>query len=121
MAPFKKSHKMNARNKEWVVSSSTRDDLEEMVMDGILSDEVMAGWRPVEGECFPNPRADELVIFEDFYRRGFGLLAHPFLCKLLPYYGISYVYLNPNSILYLAIFINLCEAYLGVDGSYHPL
>ena len=96
MAQSKKLRKMNAHSKEWVVSSSTRDDLEEMVMDGILSDEVMAGWRPVEGECFPNPRADELVIFEDFYHRGFGLSAHPFLRKLLSYYGISLIHLNPN-------------------------
>ena len=84
-------------------------------MDGILLDEVKAGWCPTEGECFPNPRAREFVAFEDYYQRGFGLPAHPFLRKLLPYYGISLTHLNPTpfSILHLAIFINLCEAYLG--------
>ena len=90
-------------------------------MDGILPDEVTTEWRPTEAERFPNPRAGEVVVFEDFYRWGFGLPAHPFPRKLLPYYGISLVHLNPNNILHLAIFINLCEAYLGVDGSYHPL
>ena len=84
-------------------------------MDGILLDKVTAGWRPVEGECFRNPRDGELVVFEDFYRMGFRILAHPFLRKLVPYYEISLVHLNPNSILHLAIFINVCEAYLGIE------
>ena len=72
MAPSKKLRKMNAHSKEWVVSSSTRDDLEEMVMDGILSDEVMAGWRPMEGERFPNPHAGEVVIFRIFIGGDLG-------------------------------------------------
>lgn len=110
---------MNAHSKEWVASSSSQEDLEDMVMDGILPDEVTAGWRPVEGELFPNPRAGEVVVFEDFYRWGFGLPAHPFLRKLLPYYGIALVHLNPNSILHLSIFINLCEAYLGIEAHFN--
>ena len=86
-----------------------------MEMDRILLDEATTGWRPIEGECFSNPHDGELVVFEDFYRQGFGVLAHPFLCKLLLYYGVSLVHLNPNSILHLAIFINVCEAYLGIE------
>jgi hypothetical protein len=60
-----------------------------------------------------------LVVFEDFYQRGFGLPAHPFMRKLLAYYGISLVHLNPNSILHLSIFINLCEAYLGIEPHFN--
>jgi len=44
---------------------------------------------------------------------------HPFLRKLLHYYGIALCHLNPNSILHLAIFINLCEAYLGIDAHFN--
>ena len=44
---------------------------------------------------------------------------HPFLHKLLPYYGISLIHLNPNLILHLAIFINLCEAYLGIEPHFN--
>jgi hypothetical protein len=110
---------MNARNKEWVASSSRQEDLEEIMMDGILLDKVMAGWHPAEGERFLNPHAGKLVIFEDFYRRGFGLPAHPLLRKLLLYYGISLVHLNPNSILDLAIFINLCKAFLGIEPHFN--
>jgi len=67
MAPRKNSLQENPHNKEWVPSSSTRENLEEMVMDGILPDEVTAGWRPAEGERFLNPFDGEIVIFEDFY------------------------------------------------------
>ena len=88
-------------------------------MDEILLDEVTAGCHPTEGEHFTNPRNGELVVFEDFYRWGFVLLACPFLRKLLPYYGILLVHLNPDSILHLAIFINLCEAYLGIEPHFN--
>lgn len=53
-------------------------------MDRILLDEATVGWHPAQGERFPNHRNGELVVFEDFYHRGFGLPAHPFLRKLLP-------------------------------------
>ena len=88
-------------------------------MDGILPDEAIAGWLPAAGEHFPNPCEGELVVFEEFYRWGFGLLAHPFLRKLLAYYGITLVHLNPNNILHLSIFINLCEAYLGIEPHFN--
>lgn len=119
MTPRKNSCKENTRSKEWVVSSSSREDLEEMVMDGTLPDDVTAVWRPVKGERLPNPCGRELVVFEDFYRRGFGLPAHLFMRKLLAYYGISLVHLNPNSTLHLSIFINLCEAYLGIEPHFN--
>jgi hypothetical protein len=119
MAPLKKSCTANARSKEWVVSSSTCEDLEEMVMDRILLDEAMAGWPSANGERFPNPRTGELIIFEDFYRRGFELPAYPFVRKLLAYYGIALIHHNPNSILHLSIFINLCEAYLGIEPHFN--
>jgi hypothetical protein len=104
MASSKKSRTTNAHSKEWVVSCSTREDLEEMVMDMILLDEATAGWRSAEGERFLNPHASELVVFDDFYRQGFGQPAHPFVHKLLAYYGIAFIHLNPNSILHLSIY-----------------
>jgi len=35
-------------------------------MDGILPDEVMAGWRPTAGEHFLNPHEGEIVVFRNF-------------------------------------------------------
>jgi hypothetical protein len=60
-----------------------------------------------------------MVVFEGFHVWGFGVLVHPFLHKLLLYYGISLCHLNPNSICHISIFIDLCEAFLGIDPHFN--
>ena len=80
-----------------------------MVVLEILPDKATAGWRLTVGENLPMPYSNELVVFEDYFIRGFGVSIHPFLRGLIDHYGIS-----PNSILHVAIFIKLCEAYLGI-------
>ena len=74
----------------------------------------MVGWHPARNESFPTPRGDELVMFEDYFYRKFGIPIHPFLRGLIEYYAISLYNLGPNSILHVSIFIHFCEAYLGV-------
>ena len=85
-----------------------------MVFEGILQDQVIAGWRPAVGEPFPTPDTNELVVSEAYLVRGFGIPTHPFLRKLLGYYGINLCHLPPNSILHISLFINLCEAFIGI-------
>jgi len=102
-----------------VGSTYTEADINALVFDGVLPDQATAGWRAAAGERFLTPDTDELVVFESFFVRGFRILAHPFLCKLLHYYVIALYHLNPNIILQIAIFINLCEAYLGIDAHFN--
>jgi hypothetical protein len=66
-------------------------------------------------ERHPNPPANFTVMFIAFLYRGLSLPAHEFLRCLLHSYGIQLWQLTPNSILHLAIFITLCEAFLGID------
>ena len=80
-------------------SISNEATLNQLVVDGVLPDMVMVGWRPARGESFPTPRGDELVVFEDYFYRGFGVSIHPFLHRLIEYYAISLCNLGPNSIL----------------------
>jgi hypothetical protein len=54
-------------------------------------------------------------MFLSFLHRGLSLLAHKFLQHLLRVYEIQLWQLTPNSILHLAIFITLCESFLGID------
>jgi hypothetical protein len=68
-----------------------------------------------------DPYPSEIVVFESFFSQGFGLLAHPFLCNVLWYYGITLCHLTPNSILHNAIFINLYEAFLGIEPHFNLL
>jgi len=101
-------------DEEWVRSTSSEEVLNNLVVDGVHPDRASGGWHPAVGESFPTPHTDELVVFKDYFCHGFGFPVHPFLCGLIDYYGISLCNLSPNSILHVAIFINLCESYLGI-------
>jgi hypothetical protein len=63
----------------------------------------------------PNPPAGLTVMFMSFLFRGLSLPAHEFLRRLLRTYEIQLWQLTPNSILHLAIFITLCEAFLSIE------
>ena len=38
--------------------------LNQLVVDGVLPDRVMAGWCLAHGESFPTPRGNELVVLK---------------------------------------------------------
>jgi hypothetical protein len=46
------------------------------------------------------------------------LTTSEFLRDLLQHYEIKLVHLNPNSILQIAVFVHLCEAFLGVPPNF---
>jgi hypothetical protein len=66
------------------------------------------------GEDLPTLNTNEIVVFSSFFQLGFSLLACDILCGLLNHYQIKLVDLNPNSILQIAIFVHLREAFLGI-------
>jgi hypothetical protein len=80
---------------------------------GVLHAQELAGWRAPDLEPFPDPKGGEIVIFEEYFTHGFGVVVHPFLQGLCNYYEISICNLHPNSVLLVACFIHLCEAYGG--------
>ena len=85
-----------------------------MVRDGVLPEKEVIGWRAADGEAFPTANTGEIVVFESFFYRGFSDPTSRFFRGLLHFYKIELVHLNPNSILHIAAFIHLCEAYLGI-------
>jgi hypothetical protein len=54
-------------------------------------------------------------MFLAFLLCGFSLPAQEFLCGLLFVYDVQLHQLTPNSLLHIACFIILCEAFLGID------
>jgi hypothetical protein len=54
-------------------------------------------------------------MFLAFLLHGFSLPAHECLCELLFVYGVQLHQLTPNSILHIACFITLYEAFLGIN------
>jgi hypothetical protein len=78
-------------------SSVDESELLVLVEKHLLPNRVMIQWRPVKEEEIPTCE---------------------FLYGLLHYYQIELVHLNPNSILQIAVFIHLCEAFLTIHPSF---
>jgi hypothetical protein len=57
---------------------------------------------------------DEIPMFTRFTKRGLSLPASDFFKRLMGYYGIEYLNLNPNGIFHTAVFVHFCEAFLGI-------
>jgi hypothetical protein len=66
-------------------------------------------------EAVPSLPAGYRVMFLAFLIRGLSRPAHKFLRGLLFVYGMQLHHLTPNSLLHIAYFITLCEAFLGID------
>jgi hypothetical protein len=66
-------------------------------------------------KTIPQPQPGYRVMFLAFLFRGLSLPAHEFLHGLLFIYGMQLHQLTPNSIIHIACFITLCEAFLGID------
>jgi hypothetical protein len=66
-------------------------------------------------EAILAPPAGYRVMFLDFFLRGLFLPVHEFLRGLLFECGMQLHQLTPNSLLHIACFVTLCEAFLGID------
>ena len=113
MAPRRADPLKELMKKEWTKAKCTAASMYRLVQMGLLPEQNIGGWR-ITMESYPKPDAGELVVFEDYYLRGFGTPVHPFLRRLLKFYKLSLCHLHPNSILAVSIFINFCECFLGI-------
>jgi hypothetical protein len=105
--------------KKWWKTKSTEATINHLIGLGVLHNRELAGWRTAGSDSYPNPHPGEIVVFEDFFKRGFGVLVHPFLQGLSLYYEIGICNLHPNSIFLVSIFIHLCEAYGGIQPHFN--
>jgi len=53
--------------KEWWKSKSTTKSINEIIKMGNLHNQELGGWRAPARESYPDPRAGEIVVFEDFF------------------------------------------------------
>jgi hypothetical protein len=101
--------------KEWKKSKLKTEDLLALVNSGFLREKEMDLWRPAAGDPYlmeKNP--DEIPIFSRFVERGLAVPAIDFFKRLLRYYGIEYLNLNPNGIFHVSVFVHFCEAFVGI-------
>jgi hypothetical protein len=55
-----------------------------------------------------------VVVLASFYEYGFVFPPHPFVRGILFYYGLELQNIHSNTILRIACFVTLCEAYLSM-------
>jgi hypothetical protein len=82
--------------KEWWKLKSTESSINELISLGVLHDKELGGCRASDSESFPDPQPGEIVVFKDFFKRGFGVPIHPFLQGLCLYYEIGICNLHPT-------------------------
>jgi hypothetical protein len=98
-------------------SIADESEICKLVANCFLPDCAVLQWHPAAGEDIPTPNTNEIVVFSSF-QHGFGLPACNFLRGLLQHYQIELVHLNPNSILQIAVFVHLCEAFHGIPPNF---
>jgi hypothetical protein len=102
----------------WPFSTVTVDDLEALVANGLLcplSGDPQPEWMVPPSGADPTTPPGYVLSFVSFHERGFGVPASCFMRALLHYYGVELHNLNPNSIAQAAIFVAVCEGFLGID------
>jgi hypothetical protein len=74
-----------------------------------LTGRIRAGTAPLG-----NLAAGEFVLFTSYISCGLALPISPFFLLLLEEFGLQLQHLTPHSILQEAIFVHLCEMFIGV-------
>jgi len=70
--------------------------------------------RPEETE--PNPPEGYVVSLVHLHERGFGVPVSRFMRVLCDHYGAELHNFGPNSISQAAVFVAVCEGYLGIEA-----
>jgi hypothetical protein len=70
--------------------------------------------RPAGSEHIPAPEPGEVVVFYDHFPWGFALPANIFMRQFLDHFHLQPHHLEANTMMTLAAFAALCEAYLGI-------
>jgi hypothetical protein len=108
----------------WAHSSMTERRLEELVRDRLLrprASRTQPEWRvPPSDHREPAPPEGYVVSFVAFHERGLGVPPSHFMRALLHYYKVELHHLAPNSISQAAIFMAVCEGYLGMEPHWNP-
>jgi hypothetical protein len=91
------------------------EDLLALLNSGFLREKEVDMWRAAARDPYPmekNP--DEIPMLMRFAERGLALPSSNFFKRLLEYYGIENLNLNPNGIFHTSVFVHFCEAFLGI-------
>ena len=94
----------------WIRSTITQADLDDLADGGLIPH---GSGRLPGRESEPQPQEGECVLLATHVDRGFSLPPHPFFQGFLNFFGAQLHHFTPNSIVYLAAYVSLCECFLG--------
>jgi hypothetical protein len=94
------------------VSTISKGDLKKANFAGFIPDSME--YALPDDEVVPRPAKGFRVMFLALLYRDLSLPSHEFLHGLLFVYDVHPHQLTPNSILHIACFIMLCEAFIGI-------
>ena len=107
---------MRKKTGDWARSDIAVSKVDGYRRDGLLPPEDVLPTRIPGDEVTPQPKEHERVCFHDFVVRGLSFPIHDFLRALMYAYKVQLHDFSPNSLLHVAVFVVLCECFLGV----HP-
>ena len=94
----------------WKKSKLSEAAISSLVSRHLLQSRTLIQWQPAEGHGRPFEKTSEIVLFKAFV----AIPACDFLRGLLFFWDIQLHHLTPDSILHIAIFVQLCEVFLGI-------
>ncbi|KAE8795380.1 hypothetical protein D1007_29757 [Hordeum vulgare] len=99
----------------WVGSDISDGNIDTLRHRRMLPPANLVAARVPGAEAAPTPEKGDVVVFEEYFYRVFGLLASDFFTRLLTFFGLQPHHLAPNAILQLAAFVVLCEGFMGIE------
>jgi len=118
MAPKKSKRQMSEKEATmadgWKKSKLSEAAISSLVSRRLLQSRALFQWQPAESHGRLFERTSEIVLLKAFVERGLALPTCDFLRGLLFLWGIQIHHLTPDSILHIAIFVQLCEVFLGI-------
>ena len=107
----------------WGRSSAIETVLEGLVAERLLplnTNPARPVWiAPRPEEIEPNPPRGYIVSLVRLHERGFGVPVGRFIRALCDYYEVELHNFGPNSISQAAVFVALCEGYLGIEAHWN--
>jgi hypothetical protein len=100
---------------DWTSSKVMQEHLQNLVSQEFMMAAELVTCRVPKDPMPPALAEVYMVSFMVFYEWGFGVPTHRFLYSLLQHYRLELHQLAPSRILHIAVFMTLCETYLGID------
>ncbi|KAE8780597.1 hypothetical protein D1007_46231 [Hordeum vulgare] len=99
----------------WLGSEIDEEHIEALHHHRLLPPASQVLVRLPDAETAPTPAVGEVVVFNEHFYQGFGLLASAFFSEWIRFFGLEPHHLAPNAILQLSAFVILCEGFVGID------